>query len=256
MIQFDLKSISNYFIDIIKIIPVITSILAFIPFVIKQMFVYYYACEYESKTGVPYFRYKINFSKSLIETFYYIVILAIVLAYQYFALINSFKLNIVLRAVIFYIFNFFYNILVLSPYNKFKLKIHLIVSLVISALITIGVMIAVTNFPLTKYSYTLFEEIKIIYSIIVSLLSFLFAIIIFLISTIKFFDNSMSLSQLKFEILRINNVYYAIVSKEKDEIVLVKLKKRNKKFYLIKSDYIIISSIDNRKLQYIKIEFE
>ena len=66
----------------------------------------------------------------------------------------------------------------------------------------------------------------------------------------------MSLSQLKFEILRINNVYYAIVSKEKDEIVLVKLKKRNKKFYLIKSDYIIISSIDNRKLQYVKIEFE
>ena len=184
MIQFDLKSISNLlyenFIDIIKIIPVITSILAFIPFVIKKMFVYYYACEYESKTGVPYFRYKINFSKSLIETFYYIVILAIFLAYQYFVLINPFKLNIVLRAVIFYSFNFFYNILVLSPHYKFKLKIiHLIVSLVISALITIGVMIAVTYFPLTKYSYTLFEEITIIYSIIVSLLSFLFAIIIF-----------------------------------------------------------------------------
>ena len=243
--------------DVNKIAPYVFGAFMVIAFVLRQVLAYKYSKNYQKVFGIPHYRFSGNINKSIVDTAGYVVMLLLFIVSQYIFVINYFKIDTIICAICCSVFVVGYNFIVFSPLiDKLSLKIIWIITIIISVLVLVAIVIGLIYFPLTKENYGTVESILILYSIIVLVLYFIYLIASFIYSIYRYFSESANPKSGEYEVITIDKDMYAVVPCIDKEIVLIKLKKVGKRLHIIKSDYIILNSIDNKNIKYLNVDLE
>ena len=240
-----------------KIVPFVFSAFLVVAFVLKQVLAYRYSKNYQKAFGIPHYRFSGSINKSIVEIAGYVVMLLLFIVSQYVFIINYFKIGTIVCAICCSVFVVGYNFIVFSPLiEKLSLKIIWIITIIISVIVLVAIIIGLIYFPLTKGNYDTVECILILYSIIVLVLYSIYLIASFLYSIYRYFSENANPVSGEYEVITIDKDMYAIVPCIDKEMVLIKLKKVGKKLYIVKSDYIIMNSINSKNIKYLNVELE
>ena len=173
---------------------------------------------------------------------------------QYIFAVNYFKVSDVICAILCTIFVFGYNFVILTPLaekNTMKYVWH--ITIIISVAIILAVAISLVYFPLTKENYNIVETILILYSAFVIVIYFIYLVGSFTYTVYKCFEKDSNPQSGEYEVVTLNDEKYVVVLDVKDETILVKLKNENGKLSVIKSDYMIVKSIEGKSIEYLYV---
>ena len=245
----------TYLADVNKIAPYIFSAVLLIAFTFRQVFAYGNSMNYQEKFGIPHYRFNTSASQSILETLWYIVMIGLFIVLQYIFVINVFKIDIVLSTVCCAVFAIVYNFIIfIQSAKKMDLKSAWLRTIIISALATSAVAINLVYYPFDKDNYTMLESCLILYGVIVLTLYGIYIIVSFLYVIYKNFDENANPKSGKYEVVTIDNDMYAVLPCTNKEVVLIKLKEEKGTLHIVKSDYLIVESIGDKKVQYLDVE--
>ena len=249
-----IESIYKELMEIDKIAPYILGAFALIVFAIRRVYAFKYSLNYQKKFGVPYHRFDVSFNKNLVEKLLQIALLLVLIVAQYIFAVNYFKVSDAICAVLCTIFVFGYNFVILTPLaekNTMKYVWH--ITIIISVAIILAVAISLVYFPLTKENYNIVETILILYSAFAIVVYFIYLVGSFTYTVYKCFEKDSNPQSGKYEVVTLNDEKYVVVLDVKDETILVKLKNENGKLSVIKSDYMIVKSIEGKGIEYLYV---
>ena len=226
-----IESIYKELMEMDKIAPYILGAFALIVFTIRSVYAFKYSLNYQEK----------------------FVLLVFIMA-QYIFAVNYFKVSDVICAILCTIFVFGYNFVILTPLaekNTMKYVWH--ITIIISVAIILAVAISLVYFPLTKENYNIVETILILYSAFVIVIYFIYLVGSFTYTVYKCFEKDSNPQSGEYEVVTLNDEKYVVVLDVKDETILVKLKNENGKLSVIKSDYMIVKSIEGKSIEYLYV---
>ena len=242
-------------INLDKVAPYILGAFVLIVFAIRNVYAYKFSINYQGKFGIPYYRFNSTFDKSLISTIWYIVMLLLFIVLQYIFAVNHFQINAIMCAICCAIFVAGYNFVILTPLSK-KASTRYVwfVTIIITLFVMAAFVISIIYFPITREDYNFIENCLIIYSVLVLLLYFVYLLVSFSYSIYKSFGKHLQPKDDYYEVITINDNKYAILFNTKEETIVIKLKDENGTLRIVKSDYMMVKSVDDKKIEYLKIK--
>lgn len=249
-----IESIYKELMEIDKIAPYILGAFALIVFTIRSVYAFKYSLNYQEKFGVPYHRFDVSFNKNLVEKLLQIALLLVFIVAQYIFAVNYFKVSDAICAILCTIFVFGYNFVIFTPLaKKYTMKYVWHVTIIVTVAIMLAVAINLAYFPLAKENYNMIETILILYSAFTIAVYFIYLVGSFTYTVYKCFEKDSNPQSGEYEVVTLNDEKYAVVLDVKDETILVKLKNENGKLSVIKSDYMIVKSIEGKNIEYLYV---
>lgn len=241
--------------DINKVAPYILGAFLSIAFVVRSVYAYKYSLNFQEKFGIPHYRFNKAFNNNIVEILCYIVLLLLFIVAQYVFAVNMFQIDDNMAAVCCAIFILGYNIIVLIPFVKrMTMRYVWATSIGITVLVVTAIVIYSIYTPFAKENYSVIDTCLMLYSAVVLILYFVYLLASYSYCIYKHFGANLNPKSDNYEIVTINDNKYAIVLNAKDEIILAKLKEEEGKLRVVKSDYLIAKSIENKNIEYKNVE--
>lgn len=249
-----IESIYKELMEMDKIAPYIFGAFALIVFTIRSVYAFKYSLNYQEKFGVPYHRFDVSFNKNLVEKLLQIALLLVFIVAQYIFAVNYFKVSDVICAILCAIFVFGYNFVIFTPLaKKYTMRYVWHVTIIVTVAIMLAVAINLAYFPLAKENYNMIETILILYSAFTIAVYFIYLVGSFTYTVYKCFEKDSNPQSGEYEVIAMNDDKFVVVLNTKDETILVKLKNENGKLSVIKSDYMIVKSIEGKSIEYLYV---
>ena len=216
---------------VLKLTPILFVILMFF----KTLIEYSYSNKMEMKFNVPYKYFFLDWKKSLLETFIYSFLLAELIAFNYFLILyrNGYT-DLRAISITFVMSNTIYiccTFLRLEELKSIKILKKIVVILIVSYILN--------KILVEKKCEQCFWYFLIIYSLI--------CIILLFIGIKNYFKKQLSPNK-KYEIIKINDEEYIILSNIENKYIV---KKKLDDINSIKNEsYLIIDDITNKEMEY------